>query len=440
MIPLKFAAWQMTLAPMLLLCMAAGIRQTESPLTGTRTFKLDNGLMVITREQRDAPLVAIDLWIRAGSASDPADGNGTAHFIEHLVFKGTPTRAPGEIDAAFEDIGSTLNAGTTRDATHFFATVASPYLSQSLQVLADGVSSSAIPAEEVERERAVILDESARTRNDWKRTAINAAYASVYGNANFARPVLGTAESLAGLKRDAIAEFHRRWYVPNNAVLVLVGAISPESAREAANAAFADWKTATIPAESPRPESVALQNGITRESSLSDAVVSIAVPLPAKVTESERRAGEILAALLGDERHGRILESIRKVVKGPAASAELAASRGPGVFAVMAKGAGKSHDLLLKTLQAELDRILKEGITEGEAEWARRRLLGAYLFEAETFSGQARLLGQHEMLGSYQTAVTYMDSVRGVSAAQVNEFAQKYFVARRRSTSVLSPK
>src|SRR5688500_8587876 len=111
MIPHPNHPWRLSWVLILLLGPGVvGFSQAEYPLAGVRIFKLDNGLKVITRDQRDAPLVAIDLWIRAGSSSDPPDGSGTAHFLEHLVFKGTPTRGPGEIDAAFEDIGSILNA------------------------------------------------------------------------------------------------------------------------------------------------------------------------------------------------------------------------------------------------------------------------------------------------------------------------------------------
>src|SRR5688500_10052390 len=257
MMTLQNHSWRLTCLPILLLGIgAAAFHQTESPLAGARSFKLDNGLKVVTREQRDAPLVAMDLWIRAGSSNDPSDGSGTAHFLEHLVFKGTRTKAPGELDAAFEDIGSILNAGTTRDATHFFATVAAPYLSESLNVLADGLINAAIPPEEVERERAVILDEAARTRNDWKRTAMDAANKAVYADAQFARPVLGTPGSIAAMKREAIVEYHRRWYVPNNSVLVVVGAVTAESVRSAALSAFRDWKTGALPADATHHEPV----------------------------------------------------------------------------------------------------------------------------------------------------------------------------------------
>src|SRR5205809_5537736 len=125
-------------APAILLLLGTiGFAQPDSPLGGSVYSVLPNGMTLICREQRESPLVAIDLWIRAGSAYERPDEHGAAHFLEHMLFKGTASRGPGEIDAAFEDIGSILNAGTSRESVHLFATVSSSYLNQSLETMAD---------------------------------------------------------------------------------------------------------------------------------------------------------------------------------------------------------------------------------------------------------------------------------------------------------------
>src|SRR5205085_4459088 len=109
-----------------------------------------NGLKLIIREQHGAQLVAIDIWVRAGSGREAPGEAGAAHFLEHLLFKGTPTRGRGEIDAAFEDIGSSLNAGTTRDGAHFYATIATPHLARALETLSDAIRNSNLSPAEME--------------------------------------------------------------------------------------------------------------------------------------------------------------------------------------------------------------------------------------------------------------------------------------------------
>src|SRR5205807_10192581 len=147
----------------------SGAQRTDSPLSGAVLRTLENGLRVIVREQHATGLVAIDLWVKAGSGYETAEESGAAHFLEHAIFKGTDTRARGDIDAAFEDLGATLGAGTTRDGAHFYSTVAKQYVGAALEVRSDAMQHAKLAPEEIERERAVILDEMARGRNDWRK-------------------------------------------------------------------------------------------------------------------------------------------------------------------------------------------------------------------------------------------------------------------------------
>jgi zinc protease len=418
----------------------AAALQVDSPLAGARLFTLENGLKVIVREQNDAPLVALDLWIKAGSADEKPEERGAAHFVEHALFKGTEKRGTGEIDSAFEDIGSTLNAGTTRYATHFFATVASPYLSSSLEALADAVTSSSLKPDEIERERAVILDELARTGNDWRRALIDACWKASWGDSAHSRPVLGDSASLAAIKRDAIVSYYRTHYHPGNATLVLVGAIKPEAGRAAADEAFGSWKSTVAPRPGAAERSEAVVKDLQIESPSSDSVVAISVALPSTMTAAEYRAAEILAALLGDARSGRVAESVRKSLRQADCGAEYGRARGSGILVVFAKAPGRTTDLLAKGLHAELDRVVTDGIVAQDADWARRRVMGGHLFQAETYGGQARLLGQFDTLEIYESASLFMNSVQMVTAAQLNEFARKYLGKERRATVVMTPK
>ena len=400
-----------------------GFRQ-DSPLAGTRSFTLSNGLTVLCREQREAPLVAIDLWIRAGSLYEGAGENGAAHFLEHMMFKGTETRGPGEIDAAFEDIGSELNAGTTRDGVHFHATIAANYLAQSLDVLSDAVQRSSLASEQIIRERAVILDEGARRSNDWRRAASDALYKAVFGDSAAGRPILGTPESLGGLDRQRLAGFYSRYFRPERAALVMVGSVSPETAYKAAEAAFGNWPRGAA-VNDPPPSALAMEGTeATQPPADGRKIAAVAIPLPAAMTAQDERTAAIVLALLGDGRNGHIVEALRKRDISAEVDAEYARSRAGGMLLLFARSKTLSGPEVDRQIQSQLDRAAADGFTEGEVEWARRRLMGAYLFDTETYAGQARLLGQEEVLGSHKIAVDYMDTILSITAARVNQFAR----------------
>ena len=173
------------LPALLLVCLAlspgparaqqATVLQTAAPpglgLGTVYSYTLENGLRVLVAPNDAADLVTLDVWMGAGTRRETADNNGAAHFIEHLLFKGTATRKPGEIDAAIEDLGGTLNAATSYDWAHFYVTVASADADAALAVLSDALMNAALRPEDMEAERPVILSEMAREAGDADRAA-----------------------------------------------------------------------------------------------------------------------------------------------------------------------------------------------------------------------------------------------------------------------------
>ncbi|MGH7321065.1 MAG: M16 family metallopeptidase, partial [Candidatus Rokuibacteriota bacterium] len=184
---------------------------------------LENGLTVILAEHRAADVAAVQLWLRVGARDESDVGSGLSHFIEHLLFKGTPTRGPGIIDREVSGLGGEMNATTSQDFTYYHIVLAAPHVETALEVLADAVAHASFDPEEMERERRVVLEEIRRTRDN-----PNAYLWRVLGRLRFAghpygRPVLGTPATIQGATREQIVGYYRRHYVPANAVLVVVG-------------------------------------------------------------------------------------------------------------------------------------------------------------------------------------------------------------------------
>ncbi len=394
-------------------------------MRGTTLTVLDNGLRVLVREQHGANLVAMDLWMRAGSGAERADESGAAHFLEHLLFKGTATRKPGEIDAVFEDVGSTLSASTLRDGAHFYATVATPYVDGCLAALADAVRNPSLEPEEVERERAVILDEIARGRNDWRKQAVDGLRATLYAGSRYARPVDGLRDSVSHLTRAQIAAFYHRLYAPNNGTLLLVGDMAPEAALALAHKYFGDWarQYPGVP-EVSAPEAKAGKREAEADGPL--AVQAFGFPAAPATDPAGVCALDVLTVLLSDPTGGRLVAATRGLCSAGDAEADFTTLKGPGLFAVYAAAPPIKAEQVESALEREVARLTQSPLTAEEVAWAKRRVLGSYLYDVETYGGQARMLGLWDVLAGYERAMTYPQEVQHVTASDVAAAAREW--------------
>lgn len=416
-------------------------------MRGTELRVLPNGLRLLTREQHGAKLVAIDIWVRAGSGEELPEESGAAHFLEHLIFKGTPTRGPGQIDAAIEEMGALLNAGTLRDGAHFYTTVATPFLEEALTVLADGLRNAEFRKEEVERERAVILDEIASGSANLLRQTRNRLYEALFPGHPYGRPILGEAESLRAMTRETIVGFHRRLYAPNNITLALVGDIRPAEAERLALRLFGDWQASARRPPKPSaqaeeaPSEAAAREPRHYETPISSrSAVGIGWRFPAGLTFAESCAADLIAAILLDPKIGRIANHAEyaKLAKESAGEFETLAEGGMLILYLACDPANLKAAQSL--LNGEAERLRKEGVTAEELELAKRRGISRYLFEIETCAGQARALGQYDLLGDYRMAMNYADTVQKVTLADVMQSIRKYLQPSRRAEILLHRK
>lgn len=376
---------------------------------------LPNGLRVLIREHHAAPLVAIDLWIRAGSAEETTEEHGAAHFLEHLIFKGTPTRKPGEIDTAFEDLGATLAAGTTRDAAHFYSTVSSAYVADALPVLADAVMHPLLDAGEMERERGVILDELARSSNEARKDVLDRLFEALFPNSPYASPILGTPQAISRLMRPAVLGFYRRWYHPNNATLVLSGDITSGAAEELAARCFGAWERQTVPAPPAVATNPEARAGAYKAAA-AHGLTGIGIACPPATDVKAAAALEIFAraaqARLASREHPRSAPSAT-VTFIPLREASLLAADAP-------LEQDRAPEILWKALTECVDTLTAEDI-----ETARSELLGEYLYQTETEAGMAAMLGRFDAMGDYKLLTQYVDQMRSLSPNEVRAAARR---------------
>lgn len=434
---------------------------SSGPLKGTVLKVMPNGLRMIVREQHSTPLVAIDVWVRAGSGREQAGESGAAHFLEHLIFKGTTTRKPGEIDGAIEDLGASLGATTIRDGAHFFTTIATPYVADALAVLSDAMQNAVLAPEEMERERAVILDEMAHGRNDTNKRVLNALFERLCNGHPYENPILGQVESLRNLKRDTVAAFYHRWYVPNNVTLVIVGDITPDAAQEAVQKSFGSWAKHELPIVNkiPSTENVSPPAELVGQSKALHYALGMGFRVMAGDSATPLSTAAVTAVLLADGENSRLWSAVKArqaelsdgLPKRPLARREgsndrremartdarslhvvsIAADCAPlaaaGVFSVVSVVDGGKPDATIRLFTDELHRLQKEPVSADEIEAARRQVISSYLYNIETFGGQARMLGFYDVVQDYRFAVDFVETTKRVMPSDVLAFAQRYF-------------
>src|SRR5881398_1085323 len=213
-------------------CAAAGAYSATSagPPKPIREV-LPNGLVLIVQEHRASDVVAVQLWMRMGGRDEAPDELGLAHYIEHMIFKGTRTRPPGSIDRMIEGFGGTSNAFTSYDTTHYDFVVPVKHLRATIELLADLAVNASFPPEEIESEKKVVFEEMNLIEDDPEKFLLRRLYEVSYSPHPYGRPLLGEREFIQKLTRPGLAQFYQKHFVPKNMVLVVVGAVDPARVR-----------------------------------------------------------------------------------------------------------------------------------------------------------------------------------------------------------------
>ncbi|MGH2414883.1 MAG: M16 family metallopeptidase, partial [Microcystaceae cyanobacterium] len=213
----------------------------ETNLFPANLFQLDNGLTVVHQYLPATPVVVADVWVRAGAVAEPHHWSGMAHFLEHMIFKGTKRIAPGMFDRAIEHNGGMTNAATSHDYAHFFLTTAAPYLPDTLPYLAEILLQADIPDEEFYRERDVVLEEIRACCDDPDWIGFQTLCESIYQRHPYGRPILGDEAQLMQHSPNQMRCFHRTHYQPENMTVVIVGGVEQELALGLVDESFSEF-------------------------------------------------------------------------------------------------------------------------------------------------------------------------------------------------------
>ncbi len=373
-------------------------------LAGPVSFStLENGMDVVVIEDRRAPVVVHMVWYRVGAADEPPLKSGIAHFLEHLMFKGTTSQAPGEFSATVEANGGRDNAFTSWDYTGYFQRIAADRLDQMMKMEADRMVNLNFPESEWLPERAVILEERGQVLESSAGAQFNEAlYATLFKAHPYGTPIIGWRHEMEELTGEDAMAFYRRHYAPNNAILVIAGDVDTDAALALAQEHYG--KIPANPDVGPVARAVEPPHLGERRVTFEDPRVGTPIvsrvhlaPIRRSGDQSEAAALQMLAAVLGGSATTSVLNRKLNFEQGIALQAWASYSgtaRDYGTFTVgLAPVEGVTLDDAEAALDVAIDEFLREGVDVGQFDRVRRQIRASEIYALDSAQGRARQYG-----------------------------------------------
>jgi len=434
----------LTLASFVIVLAAAA----EAQRFNTESFTIPNGLQVVVLPNHRVPAVTQMVWYKTGAADDPRGKSGIAHFLEHLMFKGTRANPGAAFSALIAQNGGRDNAFTTEDYTVFHETVAKDRLDLAMRLEADRMTGLVLDDSAVLPERDVILEERRmRIDNDPSALLREQAIAGLYLNASYHNPTIGWEHEMRGLgTADALA-FYRDWYAPNNAILIVAGDVEAAEVKTLAERHFGPIAARSVP---PR---------LRLEEPPHYAPIRLEMKSPRAAQPSWRRFYLAPSYRAGATQHVYALQTLAEILAGSADSLlhktlvldkKLALSVGTGyspsalglaefgVYATPKPGVAIAD--IEAAVDAELHRVLEHGVEAAEVAQAARRMQASAIYSQDSLSGPANIVGTALAIGrSLDEVAAWPDRIGAVTPAEVAAAARAVLVERNSATGILLP-
>ena len=401
---------------------------------------LPNGLTVLVREDHNAPVTAIVTRVNAGYFDEADDDVGISHVLEHMYFKGTPTRGVGEIARETKSSGGYLNAHTIYDHTSYETVLPSSGFVRGLEIQADAYANSLIDAAELARELEVIIQEAKRKLDSPPAVAIESLYALLHDRHRFRRWRIGEEQGLRSLTRDRMLGFYRNYYRPRNTILVVVGDVDTADALGHVRRLYGSLPDDTVRRDAG-PEEVTQPGFRYREleGDITQTHVAMAWRSPGPLHQ-DTPALDLAAALLSDGRGSRLYRGVRERELVSQAVASNYTPRDVGVFIVRGEGDPLRAREAATATWANVMALREEPPSGFEVERVQRLFEARWLRRQETMEGQADFLAEWEGLGGWERAATYFDTVMALDATTVHGAIARHIDPDQASVLVYRPR
>jgi len=418
----------------------------QAPTGGTDAVlaaTLENGLRVLLLEDHRSPIVSAQLWYRVGSRNERSGATGIAHFLEHLMFKGTHRFGPRQYARLVEQNGGQDNAFTSQDLTSYFVNIAADKIDLVLDLEADRMRNLLLDPREIAGEREVVIEERRTRTEDDPEGFLGEEVGSLAFKAHpYGAPIIGWMGDIRRITPAEIRAFYDVYYVPNNAILVMVGDFQAPAVLDKVKQRFG---TIARGAEPPPVLAVEpVQNGERRAVVRKQAklpIVYLAWHVPSQKS-TDAPALEVLSTILSGGRASRLYRSLvyDRQLALEAGGDYSYFSLDPNLFWFWATAMpGQTPETLEKALLEEMERLGTEPVTAEELMRARNQIEAQFVFQQDSVYRRAALLARFETIGGYRLLDTYVTLIRTVTAADVQRVARTYFPVDRKTVGVLLP-
>jgi zinc protease len=409
---------------------------------------LSNGMKVLVKEDHRAPVVVSQVWYKVGSSYEDNGITGVSHVLEHMMFKGTKKYGTGEFSRIIAENGGSENAFTGRDFTAYFQQLEKSRLPISFKLEADRMRNLILPQEEFSKEVEVVMEERRlRTEDKPRALTVEQFYATAFVSSPYHNPIIGWMDDLKNLSVDDLKTWYGRWYAPNNATLVVVGAVNAPAVFELAEKYFGKLTPSVITPLKPRPEIPQLgarHITVKAPAKLPYMLMGYKVPVVNTATEEwEPYALEMLAGILcgsGSARFPRELVREKQIAAGVNVGYDLFARQEDLLVIDATPAEGRSIEELQRAIKKQIKRIKTEVVSEEELARIKAQVVAHKVYEQDSVFYQAMQMGMLETVGvGWQKLDEYPERIRAVTAEQVQAVARKYLVDDGLTVAILEP-
>jgi zinc protease len=404
---------------------------------------LDNGLRVLLLEDHRSPIVTVQVWYRVGSRNELRGATGIAHFLEHMMFKGTPAHGRGQFARLVEQNGGQDNAFTSQDVTSYYVNIAADKLDLVFELEADRMQNLLLDPKDIESERQVVIEERRTRTEDDPGGFLGEEVSSIAFKAHpYGYPIIGWMEDIGRITPAEIRAFHNVYYVPNNAIVVVVGDFRGDDALDSITRRFGK-----IPRGADPPPVLAVEpppNGERRVIVRKQAelpIVYLAWHVPNQKSD-DAAALEVLSTILAGGRASRLYKELvyRRQLALDAGGDYSYFSLDPNLFWFWATAMpGQTPETLEKELLAQVQGLKREPVSDEELARAKNQIEATTVFQEDSIHRRAALLARFELIGGHRLKDAFLAKIRAVTAADVQRVAGAWFPEDKRNVGILLP-
>ncbi|TAF02288.1 MAG: insulinase family protein [Nostocales cyanobacterium] len=415
------------------------------PLHAPKVHHLANGLTIIA-EQMPVEAINLNVWVKIGSAVESDAINGMAHFLEHIVFKGTERLASGEFERRIEERGAVTNAATSQDYTHYYITTAPKDFAELAPLQIDVVCNPTVPDDAFERERLVVLEEIRRSEDNPRRRIYRRTMETAFDVLPYRRPVLGPEAVISQVTPQQMRDFHHTWYQPSSITAVAVGNLPVEELIEIIAEEFSNnsQKSTVNNQQLTVTQEPAFTEIVRREfidESLQQARLIMLWRVPGLIELNNTYSLDVLAGILGHGRTSRLVHDLREE-RGLVSSISVSNMNHKlqGIFSISAKCEVENLAVVENTIAQHLQTLQTELVKESEIARVQRRVANRFIFGNETPSDRSGLYGYYQsLIGDLEPAFNYPQYIQSQDENDLMQAAQQYLSPEAYAVVVIKP-